>query len=175
MELTVGVRADERLMTELYEQHADVPLGFVLRYVHDHQRAQDVVQETLLRAWRHLDRLDVRCGDPRSYLMTVARNVLTDEWRAAGRRPRLVHDAEAMATVGCADGIDATVDGLMVTQAIGRLTPEHQAVVQALYYDGWSVAQAAHVLGVPEGTVKSRSYYAVRALRAAFEEMGALP
>jgi RNA polymerase sigma-70 factor, ECF subfamily len=168
----VPVSPEEQLMRALHAEHADVLFAFVMRYVDDRERAEDVVQETLLRAWRTLDGIDPRRGSPRSYLFTVARNVLTDMWRAEERRPRLVHDEEAMAAVPSPDDVEQAVEGLLVAEALGRLSPEHRGVVQALYYDGQSVAEAARQLGLPEGTVKSRAFYAVRALRSAFEEMG---
>lgn len=84
-------------MTALYDEHAGALLSFVRRYVHDTHLAEDVVQETLLRAWAHLNRLDAAHGNPRSYLLTVARNVLTDRWRTEQRRPRLVSDDDALA------------------------------------------------------------------------------
>lgn len=170
----MGGSADQRLMTALYAEHADALFSFVRRYVADRQRAEDVVQETLLRAWRHLDRLDVHSGNPRSYLFTVARNVLTDQWRSEQRRPRLVSDDQAVAAVPDDGDIDAAVEGWVVAEALRRLTAEHRQVVQALYYEGRTVADTANRLGIPVGTVKSRCYYAVRALRAAFQEMGVL-
>jgi RNA polymerase sigma-70 factor (ECF subfamily) len=66
------------------------------------------------------------------------------------------------------------MQGWVVAEALARLSKDHRAVVQALYYDGCTVNEAALRLGVPAGTVKSRSYYAVRALRTALEEMGEL-
>ena len=166
------VTPEQRLMTSLHDEHAGVLYAFVLRYVDDRDQARDVVQETLLRAWRHLDQLDQ--GDPRSYLFTVARNLVTDQWRTAQRRPRLVHDDAAMDADRAPDQLDGAIDGWLVTDALERLTPEHRVVIEALYYRGASVAAAAVELGLPEGTVKSRSYYAVRALRSTFEEMGVL-
>lgn len=165
---------EQRLMTSLHDEHAGRLYAFVLRYVHDRDLACDVVQETLLRAWQHLDELDSRRGDTRSYLFAVARNLITDQWRAAQRRPRLVHNDEALDAASAPDQLDAALTGWLVTDALGRLTPEHRAVIEALYYRGSTVAAAAGELGLPEGTVKSRSYYAVRALRAIFEEMGVL-
>ena len=159
-------------MTSLHDEHAGVLYAFVLRYVDDRDLARDVVQETLLRAWRHLDELDPQRAGTRSYLFTVARNLITDQWRSAQRRPRLVHDDAAMDAEYAPDQLDAAISGWLVTDALERLTPEHRAVVEALYYRGSSVAAAAGELGLPEGTVKSRSFYAVRALRAIFEEMG---
>lgn len=160
-------------MTALYEEHADVLLAFVRRYV-DRSQAEDVVQETLLRAWRHLDRLDTDEGNPRAYLMTVARNVLTDQWRARRSRPQTIDDDRRLATLPTEDDIDATLERWIIGEALARLTPEHRTVVQSLYYDGRTMDETAAALGVPTGTVKSRSYYAIRALRTVFEEMGVI-
>lgn len=146
--------------------------SFVGRLVDDPAKVQDVVQETMLRAWRNLDAIDPRLGDPRSYLFTVARNVVIDQWRADQRRPRLVADDRAPAAEAVEDGLDARVDTWMVHQALERLSDEHRAVIDRLYYAGATVNETAHLLGIPPGTVKSRAYYAVRMLRTAFDEMG---
>lgn len=165
---------DEELMTTLYTAHYPVLLSFVLRYVQDRHRAEDLVQETLLRAWKHIDHLDPDPARTRSYLLTIARNVVTNAWRAEQRRPHLVVDEAAVNALPSADNVDQLVEGWLVAEALDRLSAEHQAVVRAMYYEGQSVADAARQLSVPAGTVKSRAYYAVRALRAAFEEMGVL-
>lgn len=166
--------ARESLMVRLHDDHAAVLFAFVQRYVPDRQRAQDVVQETLLRAWRSLDAIDVREGNPRSYLLAIARNVLTDTWRSQRRRPTLVADEAALARYPAPDEVDAAIEGWLVADALDRLSPEHRAVIEALYYQGRTVAETAQLLRVPPGTVKSRSYYAVRALRVIFEEMGVI-
>jgi RNA polymerase sigma-70 factor (ECF subfamily) len=165
---------DEALMTALYTEHYGVLLSFISRYVRDRHRAEDLVQETLLRAWRHIDQLDTDNGRTRSYLLTIARNVVTNAWRAEQRRPRLVADDSAVQTAPTSDTVDQLVEGWLISEALERLSADHQAVVRAVYYEGRSVADAAADLSVPEGTVKSRAYYAVRALRTVFEEMGVL-
>ncbi|WP_312034373.1 sigma-70 family RNA polymerase sigma factor [Actinoplanes sp. TBRC 11911] len=165
---------DEELMTALYTEHYAVLLSFILRYVRDRHRAEDLVQETLLRAWKHIDHLDTETGRTRSYLLTIARNVVTNAWRAEQRRPHLVADENAVNSVPEADNVDQMVEGWLVAEALGRLSGEHQDVVRAMYFEGQSVADTARKLAIPEGTVKSRAYYAVRALRAVFEEMGVL-
>ncbi|GAA2602906.1 sigma-70 family RNA polymerase sigma factor [Dactylosporangium fulvum] len=165
---------DEELMTALYTEHYGVLLAFVSRYERDRHRAEDLVQETLLRAWKHIERIDVGRDTTRSYLLTIARNVVSNAWRAEQRRPRLVSDPDAVAAVAAADNVDQLVEGWLIRAALDRLSVEHREVVQAVYYDGQTVADTARRLSVPEGTVKSRTYYAVRALRAAFEEMGVL-
>jgi RNA polymerase sigma-70 factor (ECF subfamily) len=170
----VTVTPEEQLMTALQTEHYDVLMSFTLRYVRSREQAEDVVQETMLRAWRSIE--NVRPDDTavRSYLLTIARNVLTDAWRAERRRPELVRDEAAIEAVPSLDDVESTLEGQLVVAALGRLSDEHREVIQALYYDGLSVTEAAAKLTVPQGTVKSRAYYAVRHLRAAFEEMGVL-
>lgn len=164
--------ADELVLTELYLRHGTALMTFVLRLVDDRGRAEDVVQETMLRGWRNLDRIDPTRGDPRAYLFAVARNLVIDLWRADERRVRLVGDDETVAAQAVGDRADALVDAYVVVQALERLSPEHRAVVDELYYRGATVTEAATTLGLRPGTVKSRSYYAIRILRTAFEEMG---
>jgi len=160
---------DELLLRRLHDEHAGVLYAFVHRYTDDRQLAEDVVQETLLRAWQRLDRLDT--SDPRSYLFTVARNVLTDSWRAKQRRPVEISDDHAP-SLPVADQVDRTLDALLVGEALRRLSTDHRSVVEQLYFHGRPVADVARLLGIAEGTVKSRAYYAVRALRSVFEELG---
>lgn len=162
-------RADEQLLRQLHDEHASVLFAFVHRYTDDRQLVEDVIQETLLRAWQRLDRLDT--DDPRSYLFTIARNVLTDAWRARQRRPIEVDDSHS-APVPVADQTDRALDSMLVAEALRRLSAEHRSVVEHLYFQGRPVAEAARLLGIAEGTVKSRAYYAVRALRSIFEELG---
>jgi RNA polymerase sigma-70 factor, ECF subfamily len=165
---------EQQLMALLYAEHADAVYFFARRYVQDQQRAEDVVQETLLRAWRHIDKLDGNQGNPRSYLLTVARHVITDQWRADQRRPQTVGGDALLAVIPTEDDIDAAVEGWVIAEALRRLSADHRQVIHALYYEGRTVTDAAVRLGIPAGTVKSRSYYAVRALRVVLEEMGVL-
>ncbi|MEV5543870.1 sigma-70 family RNA polymerase sigma factor [Saccharopolyspora shandongensis] len=164
--------ADERLLRAMYQEYGGMLTAFVLRYTDDRQRAEDVVQETLLRAWRNLDSIDPGRGDPRSYLFSIARNILIDGWRADQRRPRLVRDDGVVESLPVADDLDRLLDGWLVGEALQRLSPQHRAVIVALYFQGRSVAETAEQLGIPQGTVKSRAYYAVRTLRTILEEMG---
>jgi RNA polymerase sigma-70 factor (ECF subfamily) len=164
--------SEAALMRQLHDDHAAALWSFCMRLTgQDGARAEDVVQETLLRAWRNSGALDQSQGSIRAWLFTVARNIVIDEWRTKRSRSELsVADVPDVA-----DEVDRT-DGLilswMVAEALSTLSPEHRAVLLECYYRGVSVAEAARRLGVPEGTVKSRTHYALRALRLALEEMG---
>jgi RNA polymerase sigma-70 factor, ECF subfamily len=148
-------------------------LGYILRLTGgDRQHAEDVVQETLLRAWRHPEALSGRPVRP--WLFTVARNLVVDAHRARQARPLEAGEAP-LAALPAADDLDRALESWTVAEALADLSPQHRAVLIETYYRGLSVAEAATVLGVPPGTVKSRTYYALRALKLALEERGLAP
>ena len=163
------------LMRALHDEHAAALWGYCVRLTNgDHARAQDVVQETLLRAWRHPKILDPTQGSARAWLFTVARNLVIDEWRT--RRSRLeVTRAELPEGAPVGDETDQLLQSWVVADALSRLSQDHRLVLVECYYQGRSVAEAARRLDIPEGTVKSRTHYALRALRLALEEMGVGP
>jgi RNA polymerase sigma-70 factor (ECF subfamily) len=162
----------DTMLRALYEQHAAPLLSYAIRLTGgDRGRAEDVVQETLLRAWRHPEALDPDRGPVRSWLFTVARNVAVDAHRARKSRPTEVGD-EALAIVPAADEIEQALDTWLLADAMSSLSLDHRWVLVETYYRGRSVAEAAAVLGIPPGTVKSRTFYALRALKLALEERG---
>jgi RNA polymerase sigma-70 factor, ECF subfamily len=126
------------------------------------------VQETLLRAWKHADdlRSDTK-GSVRGWLLTVARNIITDRARARAARPQEVGEPVDAPSVEL-DHAEQVVNSMAVLGAMDKISAEHREVLVEMYYRGRTVAEAAQALGIPQGTVKSRSYHALRALRTAF-------
>ena len=160
------------LMQQLHDEHAAALWGYCLRLTgQDLARAEDVAQETLVRAWKHFAVLDESQGSVRAWLFTVARNIVVDEWRSRRARSE-VSVAEVPEMVDPRDQTDQQLMAWVVAEAVTRLSDEHRAVLLECYYRGASVADAARRLGIPEGTVKSRTHYALRALRLALQEMG---
>jgi len=147
--------SEGELLRTLHDQHAGALWGYVVNLTNgDRAKAQDVVQETLLRGW----------------LFTVAKRIVIDEWRASRSRPEYVTDQVPEQSVS--DKTEQSVDRQLVVAALRTLSAEHRDVLLECYFRGSSVAEAAATLGVPPGTVKSRTHYALRALRLALEEMG---
>jgi RNA polymerase sigma-70 factor, ECF subfamily len=161
---------DTDLLRELHAQHAGALWSYALRLTGDRGQAQNVVQETLLRAWRDPQLLDPECGSQRSRLYTVARDIVIDEWPTTRWSPETQIDRIPDQPIG--DASESAVDRNLVVAALGRLTQEHRHVLRECYFRGSSVAEAAHALGIAPGAVKSRTYYALRALRLAIEELG---
>jgi RNA polymerase sigma-70 factor (ECF subfamily) len=169
---TEPARTDEEFVRALYEQHARPLLGYALRLTGgDRQRAEDVVQETLLRAWRHPETLERTPDAVRPWLFTVARNIAVDAYRARRARP-LEAGPDGLDLVPVDDEVDRALEAWQVSDALASLSVDHRQVLIETYYRGRSVAEAAAALGIPPGTVKSRTYYALRALRLVLEERG---
>lgn len=155
----------EDFIRGLYTEHGASLLAYTTRLTGDRAAAEDVVQETLLRAWRNRGKLDERTGSIRGWLLTVARNIVTDRARARASRPPEVAEQFDVPS-GQPDHADRVADAMTVLGAMDELTEEQRAVLVEVYYRGRSVAETAAALRIPEGTVKSRTYHAVRALRA---------
>ncbi|MEV7975113.1 sigma-70 family RNA polymerase sigma factor [Streptomyces sp. NPDC086519] len=154
----------EHLPRTLAADHAKPLLAYVERILGDRHLAEDIVQETLIRAWHHCERLCATEGSMRGWLLTVARNLAIDRVRSAYSR----HESPGTDHPGTpqndhADTVAAAVD----TRALLRnLSPEHQEVLVHIYLHDRTVQETARLLGIPPGTVKSRQHYALRQLRS---------
>ena len=165
-----GLEGDaDALLTAVHASFGDDLHRYVAAMT-DHARAADVVQETLLRAWRHPDVLTRSEESVRAWLFTVARNLVIDESRSAPRRRELTTDE--VPERGVADRTQEVLDAWLVADAMVEISAEHRAVVVGAYYRGLSVAELARELDIPAGTVKSRLHYGLRAMRLALQERG---
>jgi RNA polymerase sigma-70 factor (ECF subfamily) len=165
------VNTDEAdALRALADAHSAAVWRYVVHLTGDHAGADDVVQETLLRAWRTPAILAQAPETTRSWMFTVARHLVIDEVRSARKRHELVVD-EVPERVE-RDRTDALFETLLVEEALAGLGIEHRSVIVHAYYGGRSIAEVARELGIPEGTVKSRLHYGLRALRLALQEKG---
>jgi RNA polymerase sigma-70 factor (ECF subfamily) len=157
--------ASEEPVRELWASHGRALLRFACKLtLGDQYRAEDIVQETLLRAWRHPEITGSGHGTLRPWLFTVARRIAIDMWRARARD--LDHVGEPCPDVADpADHIEAAITAMDVRNALAALSPDHREVITELYFNNRSVIEAAAILKVPPGTVKSRAHYATRRLR----------
>jgi RNA polymerase sigma-70 factor (ECF subfamily) len=132
----------------------------------DRQLAEDIAQETMLRAWRHATQIDPAIGSVRGWLLRVARNLAIDSYRAARARPSEVPSEVAAADrFAIADRADGMLTSMVVREALDALRPQQREAIVEVYYRGRTVVEAAAALGVPVGTVKSRVFYGLLALR----------
>jgi RNA polymerase sigma-70 factor, ECF subfamily len=167
LSVVVGVsdnREADDALRQLYAQHAAALHSFVWRFCPDRASADDIVQETFIRAWQHLPQLRVDSRPIRPWLFRVARNLLTDADRAAQARPVTV-PASSAEEPGDDSALGQILDRQLVCDALQHLSPAHRMVLVETFYQGASTATVARQLGIPDGTARSRLHYALHALR----------
>jgi RNA polymerase sigma-70 factor (ECF subfamily) len=166
--LATGALSRERDVREAYSAHSGELYGFAVRSLGDSGLAEEAVQETFVRAWRAGERFDPDLGSLRTWLFAILRNVVIDLGRARAARPRVAEQGIEPST----DPLDQALLAWQIEEGLRRIGEQHRVVLIETYYRGRPYAEVAAQLGVPEGTVKSRVYYGLRALRNVLEEMG---
>lgn len=168
--------SDETGIRAAYAAHGAELYRFALRALGDDGMAQDAVQETFLRAWRAADRYDPELSSLRVWLFAIARNVVVDSTRrrSAGSWARVPGEADLVEhSLGpVPDATDQILTTWLVEEGLGRLSAEHRFVIVETYLRGRSYEEVAGERGVPVGTMRSRAFYALKALRIAMDEMG---
>jgi RNA polymerase sigma-70 factor (ECF subfamily) len=161
----------DQLLEALYDVHGPALVRFVAHMTHDTAFAQDVVQEALLRAWKRPEILAQSEDAARAWLFTVARNLVIDDRRSARYRREVSTDA--LPETASVDETDSALDAWILSDALSSLSVQHRSAIVGAYYLGHSISEIARQEGVPEGTIKSRLHYALRALRLCLQERGA--
>jgi RNA polymerase sigma-70 factor (ECF subfamily) len=164
----------------VYDAHGGELYRFARRSLGDSGLAEEAVQEAFVRAWRASATYDPARASQRTWLFAILRNVVIDLVRARRSRPALAPDDGGRAVAaGLGDGSEVTEDGIdrmltlwQVEAALSQLADDHRHVLVEVHWRGRPYADVADELGIPEGTVKSRVYYGLRAMRGALEAQG---
>ncbi|MFH9988462.1 sigma-70 family RNA polymerase sigma factor [Streptomyces luteogriseus] len=163
----------DAFVRDVYDRYGPLLVRYASRLLDgDWHKAEDILQETAARAWKHGWFQGTRGDHIRPWLFTVARNLVIDHHRARRNRPLELVPVEDLDASW--DSTESTITTLAVLKALRELNEQQRTVIRLMYGLECSVAQAAEHLGVPPGTVKSRAFYAVRALRKALEKQGVL-
>jgi len=163
-----GALKRERDVREAYAAHSGELYGFAMRSLGDSGLAEEAVQETFVRAWRAGERFDPEIGSLRTWLFAILRNVVIDLSRARAARPRVAEGGVEPAV----EPLEQALLAWQVEEALRRIGEDHRRVLLETHFRGRPYNEVAAELGVPEGTVKSRVYYGLKAMRVALEEMG---
>jgi RNA polymerase sigma-70 factor, ECF subfamily len=166
--MTVARLTGEADVREAYAAHGGELYGFAVRSLGDRGLAEEAVQETFVRAWRAGARFDPELGSLRTWLFAILRNVVIDLGRARSARREVLDEAPEAVD----EPLERALLAWQVEEALRRIGESHRRVIVETYFRGRPYAELAAELGVPEGTIKSRVYYGLRALRNALEELG---
>ena len=162
--------ADEAGLREAFLAHGGELFGFARRSLNSKEYAEDAVQETFSRAWRSRSRFDPSLGSLRTWLFAIERRVILD--LSAKRLKDSTFPLDTSQEPLGEDHVERAMMGWQMESALARLDPEHRMVVTELYFNGRSGREVAELFGLPEGTVRSRAFYALRMLRILLEESG---
>ncbi|MDV6244851.1 sigma-70 family RNA polymerase sigma factor [Rhodococcus opacus] len=166
-----GGLGDESALRAAYEDHAGELFRFAHRSLGDAGGAEEAVQETFLRAWRAAHSFQPDTASLRTWLFSICRNIVIDINRARASRPPLT-GTEPIDAPSAARPLEELVVGLQVEEALSRLSEQHRQVLVEVHLRDRPAAEVAAALGIPEGTVRSRVYYGLQALKLVLEEMG---
>jgi RNA polymerase sigma-70 factor, ECF subfamily len=158
-------------LRELYRRYSGELFGFACNALGDRDLAEEVVQDVFARAWRHAGDYDPRRASVRTWLYSIARNRVVDARRRAAVRPGVVGGAEPESPAELDRTLEQAVLRWQVAAALARLSPEHREVIRLAHYGGLTLREIAERKGIPLGTVKSRTSYALRSLRLILDEM----
>lgn len=150
-----------------FEEHGGALLGYTVNALRDRPLAEDCVQETFLRAWRAREQFDPRQASERTWLFSIARNVIVDAVRARARLPLIGDDAELESRA--TDAIDP-LERLRILEGLAVLSEAHRTAVVAVHLHGRTYQELSDATGVPVATWRTRTFHALRALRTHFEE-----
>ena len=168
-----GPSADDGFIEGLYAEHGTALFRYALGLTGgDSQRAEDLVQEAMLRAWRSAGTVAIR--SPRSWLFSTLRHLAVDAHRARQRRPAEAGHT-ALDSLAVADTAERTAESVDIARALAALRPEHRQAIVETFYRGSSITEAAAALGIPAGTLKSRTHYGLKALKLVLQERGITP
>lgn len=164
----------EREVQAAYDLYGGELFGFAFKALDDRQLAEDVVQETFVRAWRSPRGFEPNQGSLRTWLFAIARNSVVDAVRR--RKVREGHGPSSWDAVSDSapafDAVDQLLDRIQLGEALERLSPQHREAVVEVYFGGRTSAELGEELGVPVSTMRSRLHYGVRSLRLILEENG---
>lgn len=171
--LALGTENVEQAARELYRAYGGELYGFAVSRLGDRQLAEEVVQDVFTNVWRRAGDYDVERGTLRTWIYGIGRNAIIDAERRRARRPRTLAE-EPREVAASEDPIELTLLRWQMQAAFARLTPDHREVIRLTHGEGLKLREVADSLGLPLGTVKSRVYYAMQALRLACEELEVL-
>jgi RNA polymerase sigma factor (sigma-70 family) len=171
-------RGDREAYARLYDMYGAAAYSLAVRIVRDRELAADVVQNVFLAVWTGATQFDAGRGQPSTWIMTMTHHKAVDMVRREERRrtePLDVNMDDSATAVSVEEQAWRGVARENVRAALARLPDPHREVIELAYFAGYSQSELAARLALPIGTVKSRTFAAMRALRDTLAAAGMHP
>ena len=162
-------------LVDLYRRYSSRLYGLGLRLTGDSGMAEELVQETFVRLWRSAPRFDPDRGSARTWIFTIARRAAVDLLRRSASRPLPTGPApDQQFDLLEGEAYEALLLALDVREALNAISSKHREVLELMVDEDLGQAEIARRLRIPVGTVKTRAFYGLRALKLELEERGLL-
>jgi RNA polymerase sigma-70 factor (ECF subfamily) len=162
---------ERQVISLLYDRYGATLYGIVLRIVHTESLAEDVLQETFVKAWRHSANYDQSKGSIFTWLLNIARNTAIDKTRSIEFRQRgKIQTLDQYVSVGDTWSIEFNPDLIGLDKIVRKLEEKYRIIVELIFFQGLTQREVTEHLDIPLGTVKSRLRIALRELRKYFTE-----
>jgi RNA polymerase sigma factor (sigma-70 family) len=155
----------------LYDNYSAALYGVIHRIVTVDEIAEDVLQETFLKIWNNFSQYDSSKGRLFTWMLNVARNLAIDKIRSREFSNQNKNQSldNVVSQNSFSDSYNPETIGLK--EMVRKLEPEYKELIDLLFFGGYTQAEAAEKLGIPLGTVKTRSRSALNRLRNEFEKV----
>ncbi|MEA5402237.1 RNA polymerase sigma-70 factor (ECF subfamily) [Arcicella rosea] len=165
---------DERGFSILYDNYSSALYGVILKIVRSEEVAADVMQDSFVKIWRNIEGYNRTKGTLFTWILNVARNTAIDRIRSQEfQNSQKNHDLDDHVNfIDSQGGSQFDIDAIGVKKVIENLRPEHQQIIDLLYFKGYTQAEVSEEFGIPLGTVKTRVKSAIVQLRQYFIELG---
>lgn len=171
-QLVIRLQAQDRAaIGDLYDAYSGALFGVVLRIVQQRELAEQVLQDTFLKAWRNGNSYDTSKGRLFTWLLNIARNTAIDATRTAYfQKSRKTDSLDTL--VHSPGGQSVNPDQIGVRDVVDKLDEKYKMLIDMVYFRGYTQEEISEETGIPLGTVKTRLRYAITELRGIFGEKG---
>jgi len=162
---------DSLAISDLYDTYGSALFGIVLRIVQHRELAEQVLQDTFVKAWRNGASYDASKGRLFTWLLNIARNSAIDATRTAHfQKSRKTDSLDSL--VHSPGGESINTDMIGVKEVVDRMDEKYRMLIELIYFKGYTQEEAAEETGIPLGTIKTRLRFAINELRKVFGEKG---
>lgn len=160
----------QKAFSALYDNYAPALLGVIVRIVRDEAEAENLLQDTFIKVWKHIDQYRSERGRLFTWLINIARNTAINFLRSQKdiQKTEIHPDKNGVHLYGGPVADPAPVDYIGVSETVAQLDPKLKQIIDLLYFNGYTQQEVADGLGLPLGTVKTRTRTALQQLKKLF-------
>jgi len=154
-------------IAHLYDQYSPALFGIITKIVEEQETAEDLLQEVFVKIWKNIQSYDKSKGKLFTWMLNIARNSAIDKLRSKDyqKSDKVQSIDKSVYNINKTHSITNNIDHIGLAKFVEQLKPEHQTIIDLLYFKGYTQSEAAEELAIPLGTVKTRVKIAITQLK----------